>query len=81
MIRGQSGAIIGWVEKGRVGSTVGMEVDLRSEDTEERTIRFIVDGKIQKCSVARLGRAIKFGVCLPSTSFYSALCLIDSLIS
>ena len=70
VIRGQSGAVIGWTEKGRVGSEVGVEVDLRSEEKEERTIRYIVDEKIQKCSIAGLGRDITFGVCLPSALFY-----------
>ena len=55
--------MIGWIEKGKRGSVVALEVDLRSEKKEERTIRFIVDGKIQKCVIVGVGREIKFGVC------------------
>ena len=40
-----------------------MEVDLRSEKKEERTIRFLVDGKIQKCVIVGVGKGIRFGVC------------------
>ena len=45
-ITGRNGAAIGWTEEGRVGSEVGVEVDLRSSEKEERRIRFIVDGKM-----------------------------------
>ena len=54
--------MIGWIEKGGVGSEVTMEVDLRSDKKEERTIRFIVDGKIQKCVIVGVGRDVRFGV-------------------
>ena len=54
--------MIGWTEKGRVGSEVTMEVDLRSSEKEERTIRFIVDGKIQNYVIVGVGRDVRFGV-------------------
>ena len=54
--------VVGWTEKGRVGSEVCMEVDLRSEKKEERTIRFIVDGKMQNCVIVGVGKDVKFGV-------------------
>ena len=56
--------MIGWTEKGRVGGQVSVEVDLRSEKKEERTIRFIVDGKIQKCVIVGVGREVRYGVCI-----------------
>ena len=64
--------MIGWTECGRVGSEVGLEVDLRSEEKEERSIRFIVDGKIQKYVIGGVGKDVKFGVCasLICTSFH-----------
>ena len=66
VIKGQTGAVIGWTEKGSVGTEVGVEVDLRSSKREERSIRFFVDGKIQKTSIAGVGRGVRFGVC-PNT--------------
>ena len=63
-IRGRDGGVIGWTEKGKVGSEVTVEVDLRSEKKEERTIRFIVDGKIQKCVIVGVGREVRYGVCI-----------------
>ena len=63
VIRGRNGGVIGWTEEGKVGDEVGIEVDLRSEKKEERSIRFIVDGKIQKCMIIGVGREIRFGVC------------------
>ena len=56
--------MIGFTEEGRVGTEVSVEADLRSEEKEERTIRFIVDGKIQKCVIVGVGREIRFGVCM-----------------
>ena len=56
--------MIGWTEKGGVGTEVGVEIDLRSEEKEERTIRFILDGKIQKCVIVGVGKDIRFGVCI-----------------
>ena len=61
-IRGRNGAVIGLTEKGGVGSEVTMEVDLRSDKKEERTIRFIINGKIQKCVIVGVGRDVRFGV-------------------
>ena len=61
-IYGRNGAVIGWTEKGNVGDEVCMEVDLRSQSKEERTIRFVVDGKIQKCVIVGVGKEIRFGV-------------------
>ena len=61
-IWGRNGAVIGWTEKGRVGSEVCVEVDLRSSEKEERRIRFIVDGKIQKCVIVAVGNEIRYGV-------------------
>ena len=62
MIVGRNGVAIGWIEEGRVGSEVCLEVDLRSSEKEERKIRFIVDGKIQKCVIVGLGNEIRYGV-------------------
>ena len=45
-----------------MGSEVCVEVDLRSSEKEERTIRFIVDGKIQKSMIVGLGNEIRYGV-------------------
>ena len=61
-IWGRNGAVIGWTEGGRVGSEVCVEVDLRSSKKEERKIRFIVDGMIQKCVIVGLGNEIRYGV-------------------
>ena len=61
-VYGRNGAVIGWTEKGRVGSEVCVEVDLRSTKKEERKIRFIVDGKIQKCVIVGVGNEIRYGV-------------------
>ena len=61
-ITGRNGTAIGWTECGRVGSEVCVEVDLRSSEKEERMIRFIVDGKIQKCVIVGLGNEIRYGV-------------------
>ena len=60
---GLNGSVIGWTECGGVGSEVGVEIDLRSSEKEERKIRFIVNEKIQKCMIVGVGREIKFGVC------------------
>ena len=54
--------MIGWIEKAKVGSEVCVEVDLRSSKKEERKIRFIVNGKIQKCVIVGLGNEIRYGV-------------------
>ena len=54
--------MIGWTERGKVGSEVCVEVDLRSSKKEERKIRFIVDGKIQKYVIVGLGNEIRYGV-------------------
>ena len=61
-IYGRNGAVIGWTEGGRVGSEVCVEVDLRSSKKEERKIRFIVNGKIQKCVIVGVGNEIRYGV-------------------
>ena len=81
MIYGRNGAVIGWTEKGRVGSEVCMEVDLRSSAKEERRIRFIVNGKIQKCVIVGLGNEIRYGVCNNTHIFFLYYhCLFDLLI-
>ena len=54
--------MISWTEYGRVGSEVCVEVDLRSSKKEERKIRFIVNGKIQKCVIVGVGNEIRYGV-------------------
>ena len=61
-IFGRNSGLIGRIEKGSVGSEVCVEVDLRSEEKEQRTIRYIVDGKLQKYAIVGLGREIRFGV-------------------
>ena len=61
-IWGRNGAVIRWTEEGRVGSEVCVEVDLRSSKKEERKIRFILDGKIQKCVIVGVGNEIRYGV-------------------
>ena len=61
-INGRNGAVISWTEYGRVGSEVCVEVDLRSSKKEERKIRFIVNGKIQKCVIVGVGNEIRYGV-------------------
>ena len=43
--------------------TIGMELDLRSEKKEERTIRFVVDGRIQRCTIVGVPSHIQFRVC------------------
>ena len=58
---GRNGGVIGWTEESDMGSEIGMEVDLRSERNEERTIRFILDGRIQKCTVVGLPSKVRFG--------------------
>ena len=62
VLYGRNGVVIGWTEKGGVGSEVCVEVDLRISEKEERTIRFIVDGKIQKSMIVGLGNEIRYGV-------------------
>ena len=47
----------------QTGSEIAMEVDLRSTVPKERTLRFIVDGKIQKIAIVGLPYSIRFGVC------------------
>ena len=69
-IRGMNGAVIGWTEKGTVGSEVCVEVDLRSSKKEERRIRFIVDGKIQKCVIVGVGNESRYGVCNNTHIFF-----------
>ena len=54
--------MIGWTEGGKEGSEVSVEVDLRSRDRKERRIRFIVNGRIQRCVVEGLGSDIRYGV-------------------
>ena len=61
-IRGRNGAVIGWTEEGEEESEVCVEVDLRSSKKEERRIRFIVNGKIQKCVIVGVGNEIRYGV-------------------
>ena len=64
--------MIGWTEQGVLGSEVIVEVDVRSEKKEERTIRFIVNENIQKCMIVGIGKEVRFGVCpiLNCISFY-----------
>ena len=54
--------MIGWTKRGGEGSEVCVELDLRSSKKEERKIRFLVDGKIQKCMIVGLGNEIRYGV-------------------
>ena len=54
--------MIGWTEETDMGSEIELEVDLRSKRKEERTIRFILDGRIQKCTVVGLPEKVRFGV-------------------
>ena len=63
MIYGRNGSALGWTECGKIGSTIGIELDLRSHKKEERTLRFIVDKKIQNCCIVGLPAEIRFGVC------------------
>ena len=76
-IWGRNGAVIGWTEKGGVGSEVGVEVDLRSSKKEERAIRFIIDGKIQKCVIAGVGKEVRFGVCNSNPIYFYFLLFAD----
>ena len=54
--------MIGWTERGKEGSEVSVEVDLRSMKKEERRIVFIVDGRVQKCVIVGVGSEIRYGV-------------------
>ena len=72
--------MIGLTEKGGVGSEVTMEVDLRSDKKEERTIRFIINGKIQKCVIVGVGRDVRFGVWNNLIIFYTYTLLFFLLI-
>ena len=71
--------MIGWIEKGTVGSELCLEADLRSSKKEERTIRFIVDGIVQNCVIVGVGKEVRFGVCiiLFVSVVYNLLLLID----
>ena len=70
--------MIGWTQKGKVGSEVCVEVDLRSSKKEERRILFIVDGKIQKCVIVGVGNDIKYGVCNYPIIFFTYIFIIYS---
>ena len=70
-LRATNSAVIGRTEKGLTGSDVAVEVDLRSTIPDERTIRFIVDDKIQKTAVKGLPYNIRFGVCYLLASHHS----------
>ena len=63
VVYGRNGSAVGWTECGTLGSEIGMELDLRSEKKEERTLRFIVDKKIQKCCIVGLPADVRFRVC------------------
>ena len=52
-----------------------MEVDLRSEESEKRTLHWFVNGKTQKLFFRKLPSNVQFGVC-----FSSWICVIFSLI-
>ena len=58
---------------------MSVEVDVRSEAKEERTIRFIVDGIVQNCVIVGVGKEVRFGVCiiLFVSVVYNLLLLID----
>ena len=55
-------AVIGWTKSVNVGGEVMIEVDMRSEKKEERRIRFIVDGQVERMSIVGIPSSIRFGV-------------------
>ena len=55
-------AIIGWTKSVKVGGEGMIEVDMRSEKKEERRIRFIVDGQVERMSIIGIPSSIRFGV-------------------
>ena len=70
---GRNGGVIGWTEETDMGTEIGLEVDLRSERKEDRTIRFILAGRIQKCTVVGLPSKVRFGVW--TILFFHLICL------
>ena len=50
------------IEKVKKGDEVSMEADLRSKEENERTLRFAVNGKVQKYCFTGLPEMIRFGV-------------------
>ena len=55
-------AVVGWTEQVKKGDAVSMEVDLRSKEKNKRTVRFGVNGKVQKYCLTGLPENIRFGV-------------------
>ena len=55
-------AVVGWTEEAKTGDEVSMEVDLRSTEKNNRTLRFAVNGKVQKYCLTGLPESIRFGV-------------------
>ena len=59
---------VGWTEVCRKGDEVGIEVDLRSKNKEDRRIRFIINGIVQRTTIIGLPECIRFGVSFIPTS-------------
>ena len=55
-------AVVGWTEEAKTGDEVSMEVDLRSKEMKKRTLRFSLNGKVQKYCFTGLPESIRFGV-------------------
>ena len=65
-VRNLGSSNVGTNESITNGSEVWMEVDLRSGESEKRTLHWIVDGKTQKVFFKQLPSNVQFGVCISS---------------
>ena len=70
-------AVVGRTEETKKGNEVSMEVDLRSKEENKRTLRFAVNGKVQKCCLTRVPNTVRFGVWI---SFYASFLLTLSFL-
>ena len=65
--------ISGWTKRAKEGDEVSIEADLRSEEEEERRIRFLINGKREKTVIVGVPESIRFGVCVIHHPLFSHL--------
>ena len=56
-------AVVGWTDKTSVGDEVSVEVDVRSADAAERTVRFFINNVEQKYYIYGVPAGVRVGVC------------------
>ena len=63
-MRNSDNNVVGWTRRVDEGEEVSIEADLRSEEREERRIRFLINGEREKIVIVGVPESIRFGVCV-----------------